>query len=61
MEFLRYSEIKFEGLHKRCLQCPDDYHNHRCRGRTLNRHIILFCNLAIYFEEFQMKIQNLLY
>ena len=34
VQFLRYSEIKFEGLHKLHLRCPDEYPNQRYRGKV---------------------------
>ena len=38
VQFLRYSEIKFEGLHKLHLRCPDEYHNQRNRGKVFWLH-----------------------
>ena len=38
VQFLRYSEIKFEGLHKLHLRCPDEYHNQRYRGKVFWLH-----------------------
>ena len=37
IQFLRYSEIKFEGLHKLHLRCSDD--QHRSRSREFNQKI----------------------
>ena len=37
IQFLRYSEIKFEGLHKLHLRCPDD--QQRSRNREFNQKI----------------------